>query len=184
MLSLLTLLYITDRSSKTFTKVHFNNKTSSNSSNHSSNNGNERNYDSYSNHDKNHRHSNSNHRYNQEVKKRPRTAFTPEQIKRLEDEFNKNKYLSVGKRLELSKSLKLTETQVCLLHVLLSRYLCNSLKFYFILFRPITTYLLSLNISLYSVQKFILLKVIKTLGTVLTISNKKYRVLIKTLKLY
>ena len=47
-----------------------------------------------------------------EAKKRPRTAFTPEQIKRLEDEFHTNKYLSVGKRLELSKALKLTETQV------------------------------------------------------------------------
>lgn len=47
-----------------------------------------------------------------EVKKRPRTAFTPAQIKRLENEFQRNKYLSVGKRLELSKGLKLTETQV------------------------------------------------------------------------
>ena len=49
---------------------------------------------------------------NGEIKKRPRTAFTPEQIKRLEEEFYKNKYLSVGKRMELSKDLKLTETQV------------------------------------------------------------------------
>jgi len=47
-----------------------------------------------------------------EIKKRPRTAFTPEQIKRLEAEFQRNKYLSVGKRMELSKALKLTETQV------------------------------------------------------------------------
>lgn len=45
-------------------------------------------------------------------KKRPRTAFTPEQIKRLEGEFAKNKYLSVAKRMELSKALNLTETQV------------------------------------------------------------------------
>ena len=45
-------------------------------------------------------------------KKRPRTAFTPEQIKRLEGEFSKNKYLSVAKRMELSKALNLTETQV------------------------------------------------------------------------
>ena len=73
------------------------------------------------NHTNNSCHSNnvhhSNHRYhnNQQLKKRPRTAFTPEQIKRLEDEFQKNKYLSVGKRLELSKALKLTETQVCTL---------------------------------------------------------------------
>jgi len=48
-----------------------------------------------------------------ERKKRPRTAFTPAQIKSLEAEFEKNKYLSVAKRLQLSKNLKLTETQVC-----------------------------------------------------------------------
>lgn len=45
-------------------------------------------------------------------KKRPRTAFTASQIKSLEAEFEKNKYLSVAKRLQLSKSLKLTETQI------------------------------------------------------------------------
>nr|CAD7408699.1 unnamed protein product [Timema cristinae] len=46
-----------------------------------------------------------------ERKKRPRTAFTAAQIKSLEAEFERNKYLSVAKRLQLSKSLKLTETQ-------------------------------------------------------------------------
>ncbi|KAK0163053.1 hypothetical protein PV327_006764 [Microctonus hyperodae] len=45
-------------------------------------------------------------------KKRPRTAFTAAQIKSLESEFERNKYLSVAKRLQLSKSLKLTETQI------------------------------------------------------------------------
>lgn len=45
-------------------------------------------------------------------KKRPRTAFTATQIKSLEAEFERNKYLSVAKRLQLSKNLKLTETQV------------------------------------------------------------------------
>ena len=45
-------------------------------------------------------------------KKRPRTAFTAAQIKALEQEFERNKYLSVSKRLQLSKQLKLTETQV------------------------------------------------------------------------
>ena len=45
-------------------------------------------------------------------KKRPRTAFTASQIKALETEFEKNKYLSVSKRMQLSKHLKLTETQV------------------------------------------------------------------------
>jgi BarH-like protein len=53
-----------------------------------------------------------------ERKKRPRTAFTAAQIKSLEAEFEKNKYLSVAKRLQLSKNLKLTETQVKL-----SRYM-------------------------------------------------------------
>ncbi|XP_075218030.1 uncharacterized protein LOC142322840 [Lycorma delicatula] len=45
-------------------------------------------------------------------KKRPRTAFTATQIKALESEFEKNKYLSVSKRLHLSRTLKLTETQI------------------------------------------------------------------------
>ncbi|KAF5286237.1 hypothetical protein FQA39_LY16348 [Lamprigera yunnana] len=45
-------------------------------------------------------------------KKRPRTAFTASQIKSLEAEFEKNKYLSVAKRSQLSKNLKLTETQI------------------------------------------------------------------------
>ena len=45
-------------------------------------------------------------------KKRPRTAFTAAQIKALENEFEKNKYLSVSKRMQLSKQQKLTETQV------------------------------------------------------------------------
>lgn len=48
----------------------------------------------------------------EERKKRPRTAFTASQIKSLEAEFERNKYLSVAKRCQLSKTLKLTETQV------------------------------------------------------------------------
>ncbi|XP_063237901.1 homeobox protein MSX-2-like [Bacillus rossius redtenbacheri] len=47
-----------------------------------------------------------------ERRKRPRTAFTAAQIKSLEAEFERNKYLSVAKRLQLSRSLKLTETQI------------------------------------------------------------------------
>ncbi|CAH1988965.1 unnamed protein product [Acanthoscelides obtectus] len=48
----------------------------------------------------------------EERKKRPRTAFTAAQIKSLEAEFERNKYLSVAKRCQLSKQLKLTETQI------------------------------------------------------------------------
>uniref|UniRef100_T1J0D4 Homeobox domain-containing protein n=1 Tax=Strigamia maritima TaxID=126957 RepID=T1J0D4_STRMM len=56
--------------------------------------------------------SDENNRGKDERKKRPRTAFTAAQIKALETEFERNKYLSVSKRLLLSKSLKLTETQI------------------------------------------------------------------------
>jgi hypothetical protein len=48
----------------------------------------------------------------EERKKRPRTAFTASQVKALEAEFERNKYLSVAKRASLAKTLKLTETQV------------------------------------------------------------------------
>lgn len=54
----------------------------------------------------------SERRPSSELKKRPRTAFTNEQIKALESEFQKSKYLSVARRMELSKTLKLTETQI------------------------------------------------------------------------
>lgn len=45
-------------------------------------------------------------------KKRPRTAFSASQIKALETEFERGKYLSVAKRTALAKQLQLTETQV------------------------------------------------------------------------
>lgn len=45
-------------------------------------------------------------------KKRPRTAFSANQIKALESEFERGKYLSVAKRTSLAKQLHLTETQV------------------------------------------------------------------------
>jgi Homeodomain len=50
--------------------------------------------------------------HHDERRKRPRTAFTGTQIKTLETEFEKNKYLSVVKRVELSKSLGLSQQQL------------------------------------------------------------------------
>lgn len=46
------------------------------------------------------------------TKKRKRTAFTATQVKELEGEFRRSKYLTISRRTELSKSLKLTETQI------------------------------------------------------------------------
>ncbi|OQV23616.1 putative Homeobox protein B-H2 [Hypsibius exemplaris] len=51
-------------------------------------------------------------RHHDERRKRPRTAFTGTQIKTLEAEFEKNKYLSVVKRIELSKALGLSQQQL------------------------------------------------------------------------
>ncbi|XP_022247835.1 homeobox protein HMX1-like [Limulus polyphemus] len=48
----------------------------------------------------------------EERKKRQRTTFTATQIKTLESEFERNRYLSVSKRMQLSKTLQLTETQI------------------------------------------------------------------------
>ncbi|XP_022084558.1 motor neuron and pancreas homeobox protein 1-like [Acanthaster planci] len=44
--------------------------------------------------------------------RRPRTAFTSQQLLELEQQFKKNKYLSRPKRFEVATSLMLTETQV------------------------------------------------------------------------
>ncbi|XP_067629638.1 homeobox protein B-H2 [Eurosta solidaginis] len=49
---------------------------------------------------------------NDDRKKRPRTAFSASQIKSLETEFERGKYLSVAKRTALAKQLNLTETQI------------------------------------------------------------------------
>nr|DAA03140.1 TPA_inf: HDC11617 [Drosophila melanogaster] len=43
--------------------------------------------------------------------RKPRQAYSASQLERLENEFNLDKYLSVSKRVELSKSLSLTEVQ-------------------------------------------------------------------------
>lgn len=66
---------------------------------------------------------------NEDRKKRPRTAFTAAQIKALENEFEKNKYLSVSKRMQLSKQLKLTETQVRLLSKITGFPLAKKISF-------------------------------------------------------
>jgi len=47
-----------------------------------------------------------------ECRKRPRTAFSQDQVRSLETEFGRNKYLTVGRRVELSKDLGLTENQI------------------------------------------------------------------------
>lgn len=44
--------------------------------------------------------------------RRPRTAFTSQQLLELEKQFHQNKYLSRPKRFEVATSLMLTETQV------------------------------------------------------------------------
>lgn len=44
--------------------------------------------------------------------RRPRTAFTSQQLLELEHQFKLNKYLSRPKRFEVATSLMLTETQV------------------------------------------------------------------------
>ncbi|CAJ0573327.1 unnamed protein product, partial [Mesorhabditis spiculigera] len=44
--------------------------------------------------------------------RRPRTAFTSEQLIELERQFNENKYLSRPRRYQLAQQLCLTETQV------------------------------------------------------------------------
>ncbi|XP_035703324.1 homeobox protein engrailed-2-B isoform X2 [Folsomia candida] len=44
--------------------------------------------------------------------RKPRQAYSAKQLERLESEFKNDKYLSVSKRLELSKTLNLTEVQI------------------------------------------------------------------------
>lgn len=55
--------------------------------------------------------------------RRPRTAFTSQQLLELENQFRMNKYLSRPKRFEVATNLMLTETQVNRMHerILLSR---------------------------------------------------------------
>lgn len=44
--------------------------------------------------------------------RKPRQAYSAKQLDKLESEFKHDKYLSVNKRIELSKSLNLTEIQI------------------------------------------------------------------------
>ncbi|CAB4055386.1 Homeobox protein ceh-19 [Lepeophtheirus salmonis] len=46
------------------------------------------------------------------IDRKPRQAYSAKQLEQLENEFKTDKYLSVSKRLELSKSLNLTEVQI------------------------------------------------------------------------
>lgn len=47
--------------------------------------------------------------------KRVRTIFTPEQLERLEAEFERQQYMVGPERLYLAHTLQLTEAQVCIL---------------------------------------------------------------------
>ncbi|KHN86736.1 Homeobox protein ceh-19 [Toxocara canis] len=44
--------------------------------------------------------------------RKPRQAYSSRQLEQLENEFKNDKYLSVSKRIDLSKNLNLTETQI------------------------------------------------------------------------
>lgn len=46
------------------------------------------------------------------IDRKPRQAYSQSQLEELEREFKNDKYLSVSKRLELSKTLNLTEVQI------------------------------------------------------------------------
>jgi hypothetical protein len=46
------------------------------------------------------------------IDRKPRQAYSQHQLEELEREFKNDKYLSVSKRLELSKKLNLTEVQI------------------------------------------------------------------------
>lgn len=46
------------------------------------------------------------------IDRKPRQAYSQSQLEELEREFKNDKYLSVSKRLELSKKLNLTEVQI------------------------------------------------------------------------
>lgn len=57
--------------------------------------------------------STSRHRASQKIKpKRIRTIFTPEQLERLESEFDKQQYMVGNERFYLATTLDLTEAQV------------------------------------------------------------------------
>lgn len=46
------------------------------------------------------------------IDRKPRQAYSAKQLDKLENEFKQDKYLSVSKRMELSKTLNLTEVQI------------------------------------------------------------------------
>lgn len=46
------------------------------------------------------------------IDRKPRQAYSANQLEKLENEFKHDKYLSVSKRLDLSKTLNLTEVQI------------------------------------------------------------------------
>ena len=60
--------------------------------------------------------------------KRVRTIFTPEQLERLEAEFERQQYMVGPERLYLASSLHLTEAQVRIMAVLCSSLKCLAIK--------------------------------------------------------
>ena len=60
--------------------------------------------------------------------RRPRTAFTSQQLLELEKQFKENKYLSRPKRFEVATGLCLTETQVRKQHMYTKRYTKGQIK--------------------------------------------------------
>ena len=59
--------------------------------------------------------------------RRPRTAFTSQQLLELEKQFKESKYLSRPKRYEVATSLGLSETQVTQLRLLILRDTGNTI---------------------------------------------------------
>lgn len=73
-----------------------------------------------------------------EEEKRPRTAFTPDQLERLKQQFQANRYLTEKRRQELAHELGLNESQIKIwFQVIIFFGYLNFFKKYFLLFLKI-----------------------------------------------